>query len=96
MSMPPSGVDLRRHNGIIDDLNSTSDYIYEHLELVRSCDPSIAPGYPSHDDFYDHMEFVKWGYNPGNTPPSLLPSAPPFHGIISVTDWDYNTINPRH
>lgn len=95
ISMPPTGVDMRRHNGVIDDVNTTDDYIYEHLEIVRSCDPSIAPVFDNYNEFYDFMEFIIWDEDPpGITIPSLIVTTPAIDGVISVTDWDYNTINP--
>lgn len=93
LSMPNSGVDMRRHNGIIDDTNTTDDYIYEHLELVRSCKPTIAPEYRSYYEFDDQIQNVIWA-DPEWTGYSYADPVALYDGIISVTDWDYNTINP--
>lgn len=94
ISMPNPGVDLRRHNGNIDDTNTFNDYIYEHLELIRSCHPTIEPNYNTYHEFYNQVELILWNEDPpGVTAPSQISTFPQIDGIMSVTDWDYNTID---
>lgn len=87
------GVDLKGHNGYTDDSNSTDHYIYEHIELVNSCVPSIAPAISAYDDFRDSIDINTWGFLPGNTNPSQLTDPTDVDGVLLISDWDYNSLN---
>ena len=88
------GVDILKHSGDVDDVNSADDYIYEHLDLINSCSQTIAPPINSYDDYRDSINHVLWGYFPGtSSQPSQLTSPTDIDGVISVTDWDYDVFN---
>lgn len=95
-SLSPSDVNLLHHSGVIDSINDYSAYVQEHALLARSCTPATMPDYGDIESFEDFVDSTYWGFDPvGMLPSQILQSGPPdYDGIISISDWDFNTINP--
>lgn len=94
MNISSSSVDIAHHNGVVDSLNTQEDYIWEHVNLYRSCDSSVAPSYPTAESLSFQYKYELWGLDPDTlTPTEAIAFAPSYDAIISVTDWDYSRIN---
>lgn len=96
LSFPSSGVDMMQHSGTIDSHNTVDDYLWEHKELYNSCSSTSAPLYSSAALLERQYKIEMWdGLFPDTlTPREAIENAPWYDAVISVSDWNYSSINP--